>query len=75
MSVSVIEPVCGNCRHHVVTSAYGCKGGSRKACRYEHREWVTRKGCFQTRDYKGYGPRHHCHRMGDFIPKEESDER
>lgn len=66
-----IEKVCGNCANHCRTSKYGCYGGKVKACRPELLELrrsieVAR---FYTRDYKGYGPRHYCHRPGDFRKK------
>lgn len=66
-----IEKVCGNCANHKRTSKYGCYGGKVKACRPELQEWQERVQSAQyfTRCYKGYGPRHHCHRPGDFRRK------
>lgn len=67
-----IEKVCGNCSNHCRSSKYGGKGGARKACRPELLEWrkrIERAGLY-VRDYKGYGPRHHCHRPDDFDPGE-----
>lgn len=66
-----VEKVCGNCANHKRTSKYGCYGGKVKACRPEHQEWQEKvQGArYFTRDYKGYGPRHHCHRQNDFRAK------
>lgn len=63
-----IEKVCGNCANHKRTSKYGCYGGKVKACRPELLEWrrSIEGARFFTRDYKGYAPRHHCHRPDDF---------
>lgn len=69
--MSETEMVCGNCANHCRSSKYGGRGGVRKACRPELLEWrrSIEGARFYTRDYKGYGPRHHCHRPGDFRKK------
>ena len=66
-----IEKVCGNCANHCSTSKHGGKGGAVMACRPEVMAWrksIEGARLF-TRDYKGYGPRHHCHRHDDFERK------
>ena len=67
-----IKKVCGSCANHCRTSKYGSRGGFIKACRPEVMAWrksIEGARLF-TRDYKGYGPRHRCHRPDDFERKE-----
>ncbi len=70
--MSGIEKVCGNCANHCRTSRYGGRGGARKACRPEVAAWKrsVEGARLYTRDYRGYGPRHHCHRPDDFEAEE-----
>lgn len=70
--MSGAEKVCGNCANHCRTSKHGGRGGARKACRPEVEAWKrsVEGARLYTRDYRGYGPRHHCHRPDDFEAKE-----